>query len=67
MTTLERLVRSANHIAANLATDPDPTHATAQHIEDFWDPRMKAMIKAHDGSGLSEVAAAAIAFVNEPA
>ncbi|MFM9852078.1 MAG: formate dehydrogenase subunit delta [Sphingomonadaceae bacterium] len=67
MTTLERLVRSANHIAANLATDPDPTRATAQHIADFWDPRMKAMIKAHDGSGLSAIAAAAIATFHESA
>jgi formate dehydrogenase subunit delta len=67
MTTLERLVRSANQIAANLATDPDPTCATAQHIADFWDPRMKAMIKAYDGADLSPVAAAAIAHICESA
>ncbi len=61
MTTLDRLVRSANQIAANLATDPDPTSATAQHIADFWDPRMKAMIIANGREGLEPVAAAAVA------
>jgi formate dehydrogenase subunit delta len=67
MNTLERLIRSANQIAANLATDADPTQATARHIRDFWDPRMKAMIKAHDRSGLSPVATAAIAQICDDA
>jgi formate dehydrogenase subunit delta len=61
MTTLDRLIRSANHVAANLATDPDPVGATANHIIDFWDPRMKAMIIANGSVGLEPVAAAAIA------
>jgi formate dehydrogenase subunit delta len=61
MTTLDRLIRSANHIAANLATDPDPVVATAKHITDFWDPRMKTMIIANGSDGLDAVAAAAVA------
>ena len=64
MTTLDRLVRMANQIATNLATETDPAGATAHHIADFWDPRMKAMITAHDGTGLSPVATAAIAQIN---
>jgi formate dehydrogenase subunit delta len=61
MTTLDRLIRSANHIAANLATDSDPVGATTKHITDFWDPRMKAMIIANGSDGLDAVAAAAVA------
>ena len=60
MTSLERLIHMANQIAANLAHDPNPATATAHHIQQYWDPRMKAMIAAHDGSGLSPTARAAI-------
>jgi formate dehydrogenase subunit delta len=51
----------ANQIATNLAHEPDPAAATAEHIHLFWDPRMKQMIRAHDGTGLCPVAQAAIA------
>jgi formate dehydrogenase subunit delta len=61
MTTIDRLVHMANQIAANLTHDPDPVATMANHIALFWDPRMKAMITAHDGSGLTPAAAAAIA------
>ena len=60
MNTTDRLVHMANQIAVNLATDPDPVGAMAEHIRLFWDPRMKQLITAHDGTGLSETAAAAI-------
>ncbi len=60
MTTLDRLIQSANHIAANLATDPDPVSATAKHIADFWDPRMRAIITSSGREGLTAVAAAAV-------
>jgi hypothetical protein len=33
----------ANQIARNLALDPDPVGMVAQHIQDFWTPRMKHM------------------------
>jgi formate dehydrogenase subunit delta len=60
MNTIDRLVHMANQIAANLASEVDPVGAIAEHIGLFWDPRMKRMIKAHDGEGLSVAAAAAI-------
>ena len=63
MTTIDRLVYMANQIAANLAHDPDPVAATAHHIDQFWDPRMKQMIRANGNLGLSDVAAAAVANI----
>jgi formate dehydrogenase subunit delta len=63
MNTTDRLVMMANQIAANLATDDDPVAATAEHIRLFWDPRMKQMISAYDGAGLSATATAAVAAV----
>jgi formate dehydrogenase subunit delta len=61
MNSVERLVMMANQIAANLAHEPDPAAATAEHIRLFWDPRMKRLIGEHDGAGLSVDAAKAIA------
>lgn len=57
------LIRMANDIARNLAVQGDDAAiaATAQHIRDFWDPRMKAAIMAGDRAGLSPIAAAAVA------
>jgi formate dehydrogenase subunit delta len=55
--SLDKLVYMANQIARNLK-DAD---ATAAHIRAFWDPRMRAMIRAHDGTGLSDIAQAAVA------
>jgi formate dehydrogenase subunit delta len=56
----ERLVHMANQIATNLATDDDPVSAVANHIQLFWDPRMKRLIQENDKAALSPVAAAAI-------
>ena len=56
MNSLDKLVHMANQIALNLK-DVD---ATAEHIRAFWDPRMRAMIRAHDGAGLSDIAQAAV-------
>ncbi|MFM9977389.1 MAG: formate dehydrogenase subunit delta [Sphingomonadaceae bacterium] len=65
MTTLDRLVRMANQIATNLASQSDDAaRAVADHLALFWDPRMKAMIFAHldaGGAGLSPVARDAVA------
>lgn len=61
MTSLDKLIMMANQIAANLAHEPDPVAATKQHIIDFWDPRMKAMIKAYAGDHLNDTARAAVA------
>lgn len=61
MTTIDNLVRMANQIATNLGHEDDPAAATAEHIQLFWDPRMKQLIFDHGDTGLSPVAAAAIA------
>lgn len=65
--SLDNLIRMANQIAANLAHEPDPAAATAEHILLFWDPRMKRMIFEHDGTGLSPAAAQAIAALKASA
>ena len=65
MNSAERLVYMANQIATNLATDDDPVAAVANHIQLFWDPRMKRLIQENDKAGLSEVAAAAIGRLAE--
>lgn len=60
MTTNDRLVYMINQIAHNLATEDDPAGATANHIEQFWDPRMKRLILEHGNAGLSQIAADAL-------
>ena len=61
MSTTDNLVRMLNQIAANMAHEPDPAREVANHVELFWDPRMKRLIHAHGNGGLSETAAAALA------
>ncbi len=65
MNSVDRLIRMANQIANNLQTDADPVGATANHIQLFWDPRMKRMIIEHRGEALEPTAAAAIEKVAE--
>ena len=65
MNSVDRLVHMANQIATNLATDDDPVAAIADHIALFWDPRMKMLIRAYDGDGLSPEAKAAVDRLNE--
>ena len=57
-----RLIYMANQIARNLAAQGDEAAiaATAQHIRDFWDPRMKATIFTVDPAALDPIAGAAI-------
>jgi formate dehydrogenase subunit delta len=64
MTTVERLVHMANQIATNLETDPDPVGAIANHIQLFWDPRMKKLIRDHGSEGLSSTAYQAIELID---
>ncbi len=61
MNSHERLIYMANQIALNFGTlaPEKASAAVADHIDKFWDPRMRAMILA-DGAGLNPVAAAAI-------
>ena len=58
---VERLSYMANQIARNFAAQGDEAAIalTAQHIRDFWDPRMKAALLGGDRSGLNPIAAAA--------
>ena len=60
--TIETLRRMANDIARNLASmgEDKAVLATADHIDKFWDPRMKAQIFGADLSPLSPIARAAI-------
>jgi len=59
---LNHLSYMADQIARNFAIQGEAAAAaaTAQHIRDFWDPRMKAAILAADRSALSPVVRAAI-------
>ena len=60
--TIETLRRMANDIARNLeAMGPDKSVlATADHIDKFWDPRMKKAIFADGGTDLLPIARQAI-------
>ena len=60
--TIDTLRRMANDIARNLASmgHDKAVLATADHIDHFWDPRMKAQIFAADLSALVPIARAAI-------
>jgi formate dehydrogenase subunit delta len=59
---IERLRYMADQIARNLAAQGEEAAIaqTARHIEDFWDPRMKAAIMADDPAALSPIARAAV-------
>lgn len=59
---LERLTYMANQIARNLAPQGEAAavELTLEHLRAFWDPRMKAGIKAGDGAGLDPIAAKAV-------
>ncbi len=59
---IEQLRYMVNQIARNLAVQGNETAiaATAQHIREFWEPRMKAAILADDLSMLDPAAKAAV-------
>jgi formate dehydrogenase subunit delta len=59
---LAHLHHMANQIARNFAVQGDEaaSAATAQHLRDFWDPRMRTAILAGDRTALSPVARAAV-------
>ncbi|MXO65195.1 formate dehydrogenase subunit delta [Altericroceibacterium endophyticum] len=60
--TIETLRRMADQIARNFEVmgHTDAVEATADHINMFWDPRMKQQIFADDRDALSPIARAAI-------
>ena len=57
-----RLTYMANQNARNLAAGGEDAAiaATAQHIVNYWEPRMKAALLAGDRSALEPIARAAV-------
>ena len=59
-TSDERLVVMANQIARFFASQPgDAAAGVAKHLAAYWDPRMRALIRAHvaaGGAGLDPIA-----------
>jgi formate dehydrogenase subunit delta len=47
------LIRMANQIALNLPPSPgaDPVAEIADHLDKFWEPRMKKALLEHEGHG----------------
>lgn len=64
---VQRLVYMANQIARNLAVqgEDEAAAATADHIDKFWDPRMKAQLLDHGEEGLCPIAARALSALRE--
>jgi len=60
--SIAKLRRMADQIGMNFAAigHDNAVLATADHINKFWDPRMKAQIFADDHSVLNPIARAAI-------
>ncbi|MGE8140921.1 formate dehydrogenase subunit delta [Novosphingobium sp. NPDC080210] len=60
-----RLITMANQIARNLAPqgEAQAIELTAQHLRDYWDPRMKAAILQCDPAGLDPIARAAVTML----
>lgn len=58
-----RLAYMANQIARNFTAlgEEKAVAATVDHIDKFWDARMKTQLLDHGESGLSPVAARALA------
>jgi formate dehydrogenase subunit delta len=68
----DKLAYMANQIARffDSQRDGDPAERTARHLQDFWDPRMRAQlagIVAAGGAGLSATARAGAEKLRETA
>ena len=70
--SVEHLVKMANDIGDFFRAEPERADAVAgiaDHIQRFWDPRMRRAIIAHlkeGGDGLSELARAAVTTLRPP-
>jgi formate dehydrogenase subunit delta len=67
----DRMMRMANQIATFFATQPGPgqAEAVAAHINDYWEPRMRAQLLDHGatgGEGLHPLVLDAIAHIRAP-
>jgi formate dehydrogenase subunit delta len=72
MTSTEKLVMMVNQIARAFAPEGEARAVPqiADHIEKFWDPRMRANISAHlatGGAGLDPLAMKALESLESPA
>ena len=58
----EKMVHMANQIATFFKTQPgeDAAARIAGHIRDFWEPRMRAQLRAHVEAGGSGLDAAVV-------
>ena len=70
MNSADKLVYMANQIAKNFAgmTADQAALATADHVAQFWDPRMRRMIDDRleaGGDGLDPIALAAIRHLHD--
>jgi formate dehydrogenase subunit delta len=71
--SIEHLVKMANDIGDFFRAEPERADAIsgiANHIQRFWDPRMRRAIIAYvkqGGDGLSELAHAAVTTLKPPA
>jgi formate dehydrogenase subunit delta len=65
--TIETLRRMADDIAKNFEAmgHGNAVLATADHIQKFWDPRMRQMIYADDHSALSQTAREAVEHLQD--
>lgn len=65
-----KIILMANQIARNLARGHgDPAKATAEHINSFWDPRMRAQLLEAlqtDNAEITETVRAAEPLLNVP-
>ena len=71
MSSPDKLVMMANQIGKFFTPQKgaDPIDAIADHIAKFWDPRMRAAIKAHlasGGAGLDAPVREAVGRLKEP-
>jgi len=71
MTTREHVIAMANQIARNFAAQDraSAAAATARHMREFWDPRMRAIIGEEAARGsevLSAEAKAAARLLSAP-
>jgi formate dehydrogenase subunit delta len=71
--SVEHLVQMANDIGHFFAAEPrreDAIAGIANHIEKFWDPRMRRQMETHlinGGEGLEELVREAVTRLSSPA
>lgn len=68
----EKMVLMANQIATFFQTQPgtDQAARVADHLNDFWDPRMRRQLAAHiqtGGTGLNALVLTAMPLLRVPA